>query len=603
MQHLKITTITAIFFTALLGVGLLTTAPTSLEAQEEAPRIVVYGDSLIAGPGVSSSFNFPSQLERLTDNEYNIINRGQNGAETEILLNNLEARVLSENPDIVILFGGGADLIPDFDNDGRVPAEETFENLREIIDRLQDEDITVILLGHGSYDIPGYTFVDYTSGFRNLAQETDVYFVPDATGDITLDRDYTIADRIHPNARGYSYITLKTFPVFQEAIYEEFPDAPLVGSCQVRIESRDRAELVFETDETVMTNQSVEWGAFVVGGFGNYRYDWEIDGEEQSGRHVTQTFDTEGNRTAEFTVTSRNNGTTREETIDCAQTIEVITPPLKGACRVGMNLGEEEVQITWEAGFSGGEDRDEYEWEWKIDGDIVSTDSRFTQTYDRDDTGTKSATVSVDSGPHDADLTCSTHIPDEDEATGTTTLRSISCDVEGYDLEIGDRIAWEADVSPHTRRNSEGETIGSSSFSWSGSNSLSTTSQQARIAYSSDGIKTARADIDAVTGEETFVSCEAKIVPDTDGRERGHGQDGEGCFIATAAFGTALAAEIDVLRNFRDEVLMTSPLGRNLVSFYYQVSPPLADVIADSPMLRQLTRWGLQPVITVAGQF
>ena len=51
------------------------------------------------------------------------------------------------------------------------------------------------------------------------------------------------------------------------------------------------------------------------------------------------------------------------------------------------------------------------------------------------------------------------------------------------------------------------------------------------------------------------------------------------CFIATAAYGTKSAVQIDILRAFRDEVLMTSVTGRDLVGFYYAASPPLAAYI------------------------
>jgi len=63
-----------------------------------------------------------------------------------------------------------------------------------------------------------------------------------------------------------------------------------------------------------------------------------------------------------------------------------------------------------------------------------------------------------------------------------------------------------------------------------------------------------------------------------------------GCFIATAAYGTPAAKQIDVLREFRDEVLMESVAGRQLVALYYWLSPPVADVIARSTPLRTLVR-------------
>ncbi|MCL0030285.1 carboxypeptidase regulatory-like domain-containing protein, partial [Thermodesulfovibrionales bacterium] len=57
--------------------------------------------------------------------------------------------------------------------------------------------------------------------------------------------------------------------------------------------------------------------------------------------------------------------------------------------------------------------------------------------------------------------------------------------------------------------------------------------------------------------------------------------DANGCVIATAAFGTPLAEEIDILREFRDEYLLTNELGQKFVAFYNRHSPALAEFIAE----------------------
>ncbi len=72
------------------------------------------------------------------------------------------------------------------------------------------------------------------------------------------------------------------------------------------------------------------------------------------------------------------------------------------------------------------------------------------------------------------------------------------------------------------------------------------------------------------------------------------------CFIATAAYGTPMIHQIQVLRDFRDEYLMTNPAGRWFVSTYYRLSPPLARFIANHDSLRALVRVGLTPVIWLA---
>ena len=67
-------------------------------------------------------------------------------------------------------------------------------------------------------------------------------------------------------------------------------------------------------------------------------------------------------------------------------------------------------------------------------------------------------------------------------------------------------------------------------------------------------------------------------------------EDGDGCFIATAAYGTSTAVKIDTLRAFRDEVLLQNSLGSQLVTLYYEVSPPVADFISEHEPLRTLVR-------------
>jgi hypothetical protein len=62
------------------------------------------------------------------------------------------------------------------------------------------------------------------------------------------------------------------------------------------------------------------------------------------------------------------------------------------------------------------------------------------------------------------------------------------------------------------------------------------------------------------------------------------------CFIATAAYGTETAPELNILRDFRDQVLLKNALGSRFVEAYYKLSPPIADFIAKSDFLRAVVR-------------
>lgn len=72
------------------------------------------------------------------------------------------------------------------------------------------------------------------------------------------------------------------------------------------------------------------------------------------------------------------------------------------------------------------------------------------------------------------------------------------------------------------------------------------------------------------------------------------------CFIATAAYGTDTAEELDILREFRDTVLLSNRLGTGFVAFYYKTSPPLADLISRHEGLRTVVRVGfVDPIVKI----
>ncbi len=73
------------------------------------------------------------------------------------------------------------------------------------------------------------------------------------------------------------------------------------------------------------------------------------------------------------------------------------------------------------------------------------------------------------------------------------------------------------------------------------------------------------------------------------------------CFIASASYGVNNGeGVVGLLCDFRDKVLLTNPLGEAFVKAYYKLSPPIAEVIADSEPLKAAVRVALKPLVVVA---
>ena len=121
-----------------------------------------------------------------------------------------------------------------------------------------------------------------------------------------------------------------------------------------------------------------------------------------------------------------------------------------------------------------------------------------------------------------------------------------------------------------------------------------TTETQYTDTTSSNGDTYAVTAVDS-NGYESGKSTSVTVTFSTSG-----GGGGGGCFIATAAYGSYEAPYVKILREFRDSYLLTNIIGNISVEFYYKVSPPIADFIRESEVLKFLVRIVLLPMIGMA---
>ena len=77
--------------------------------------------------------------------------------------------------------------------------------------------------------------------------------------------------------------------------------------------------------------------------------------------------------------------------------------------------------------------------------------------------------------------------------------------------------------------------------------------------------------------------------------------DDSGCLVATAAFGTELAPQVQALREVRDGTLLSTRAGSDFMAAfgaaYYAVSPHVADLERESPAFRQAVALALAPML------
>jgi len=73
-----------------------------------------------------------------------------------------------------------------------------------------------------------------------------------------------------------------------------------------------------------------------------------------------------------------------------------------------------------------------------------------------------------------------------------------------------------------------------------------------------------------------------------------------GCFVATAAFGSAMEPQVESLRQARDALRTRSELFAAATDLYYRSGPVAANVISRSDSLRALARTLLSPIVAAA---
>ena len=99
--------------------------------------------------------------------------------------------------------------------------------------------------------------------------------------------------------------------------------------------------------------------------------------------------------------------------------------------------------------------------------------------------------------------------------------------------------------------------------------------------------------------EETVVE---EAVEETVTATQESSEEGGGCLIATATYGSELAPQVQMLREIRDNQLMNTESGSAFMTTfneaYYSFSPIIADMERESPIFKEIVKAGLTPMLS-----
>ena len=196
-------------------IGLLLIFFISSVHAENSLKVMLYGDSLMAGYGLPQNENLASELTRNfkeSNPSLTFINASISGNTSK----NGLARVdwsLGDKPNIVILCLGANDMLRGLD-----PAL-TDNNLDVIITKFKKNNAIVILAGMLSPESMG---PDYQSAFDSiypeLSKKHSLIYMPFLLEGVALEKELLLADYKHPNAKGIDVIAANLNPYIVEAI-------------------------------------------------------------------------------------------------------------------------------------------------------------------------------------------------------------------------------------------------------------------------------------------------------------------------------------------------------------------------------------------------
>ena len=108
--------------------------------------------------------------------------------------------------------------------------------------------------------------------------------------------------------------------------------------------------------------------------------------------------------------------------------------------------------------------------------------------------------------------------------------------------------------------------------------------------------------LDSFTLKERASPIEKTTIQTTTTETESQSSKGGGCLIATAAYGSEMAPQVQFLREIRDNTVLQTQSGTSFMTafntFYYTFSPTIADYERENPVFKEAVKVGLTPLLT-----
>ncbi len=183
---------------------------------EDAPTILIFGDSLSAAYGMESDQSWAALLqERLArlGYEHRVVNASISGETSEGGVTRIDDALERFDPELLIVELGGNDGLRGF------PPERLRENLGKIIAAGKAAGSRVVLLGiRIPPNYPARYTADFEQAFRDAAASEGIPWIEFFMEGVALDPEFLQADGIHPNARAQPRLLDNAWPIIEDSL-------------------------------------------------------------------------------------------------------------------------------------------------------------------------------------------------------------------------------------------------------------------------------------------------------------------------------------------------------------------------------------------------